>query len=173
MSRFFDPRYEQESIDQGIADRQQEVGFTVPWYFFDRDKTTTDPIYDEGSFGQYGLRWRGPYPMPVYQITRIEGADEDNGQGFYTVDRITVWLSYRQAVDAGLLPAPDQTDQHLKDRFIFDNKVWSPDSIISRNLLGGGGTRSMVIVQATQVRDDEMVDDPNFQAFAENIYPRA
>lgn len=171
MSSIFGVKYEQNSIDFGIAERQYETGFTVPWWFFDQEHSRVDSVYDEGSFATAGRRWKGPFPMPLYSITRTEGRDSNADGGFYTVDKIMVWMSYRQAVNAGFLPAPDQTNEHLKDRFVFDNKVWSPDSIVSRNLLGGGGTRSMVVIEATEVRADEMDNDDQFQKYATPTTP--
>lgn len=159
MGDYFDIRYEQESIDSGLAARQQETGTTVPWFFFDAARSHPDNIYGEG-----GRAWKGPYPMPIYSVTRTEGGRSDeSGEGMYPVDSLVLWISYAQAEKAGLLPEVDKTSQHLKDRFIFDNEVWSPSSIVARNWLGGGGRRSMIVVTATQVMPDEMEDDePNF-----------
>jgi hypothetical protein len=163
MGSYFDIRYEQESIDSGIAQQQNETGTTVPWFFFDPSNSHPDPIYGEG-----GRAWKGPYPMPVYAVTRIEGArNDEEGAGMYPVDSLTMWISYAQARKAGLLPPVDQTSDHLKDRFIFDNEVWSPSSIISRNLLLGGGTRAMIAISATRVMPDEMdTDEPDFLKWA-------
>ena len=167
MSRMFDTRYEQESIDFGMAEQQDETGFTVPWWFYDGVKSRVDDVYGEGSFGTTGRRWKGPFPMPVYHVTRSEGTNVNPDGGFYTVGQIQISMSYRQAVNAGFLPAPDRTNQHLKDRFIFDAKVWEPSSIQARNLLGRGGTQSMVIVIATEVMPDEMDDDADFLRYAD------
>lgn len=166
MGQIFDPRFEQDSIDSGIEQQQQETGVIIQWWFWDPEGTGVDPIYDEPSLTG-GRKYTGPFPMPVLTVTRVEGAMQDTGEGAYTVDSLNLTMGYRQAAAAGLLPEADQTNQHLKDRFVYDNEVWTPSSIVSRNLLGGGGTRSLIHVTATQVRDDEMVDDPQFLKYAE------
>jgi len=165
-SAYFDSRYFQDNIDDGLATQQRDTGITVDWWFFDRKNSQIDPIYDEGAYGG-GLRWRGPFTMPVVQASRQEGVRRDQEVGFYTVDTATLVMSYRQALDSGLIAAPDVTNQHLKDRFVWDGRVWSPDSIQVSGLLGQGGTRATVIVRATQVKPDEMLNDPDFQRYAE------
>jgi hypothetical protein len=166
-SDYFDPRFTQENIDDGIEAQQQETGVLVDWWFYDEKATIVDPTFDEGA-DTGGRRWTGPFPMPVLQASRTEGEPVESDLGFYTIDLVTLVLGYRQAANSGLLPAVDVTNQHLRDRFVFDSRVWSPTSIQARNLLGGGGTRSTVIVRAAQVKPDEMINDPDFQAFAED-----
>jgi hypothetical protein len=169
MGTYFDTAFEQESIDTGISAQQRETGVQVQWWFFDRAETRISDLYDEDT-PTSGRAWRGPYPIPVLQATRTEGSLEDAGEGGYVVDSINLVLGYRQAVDAGLMPAPDRTNAHLRDRFVFDGKVWAPSSIVARNLLGGRGTRATVLVSATEVRDDEMINDPQFQRYAEKRF---
>lgn len=169
MGVYFSTDFEQESIDSGISAQQRETGVQVQWYFFDRQNSRIDTLYDEDD-STAGRSWKGPYPIPVLQATRTEGSLEDAGEGGYVVDSVTLVLGYRQAVDAGLSPAPDRTRNHLKDRFVWDGKVWAPSSIVARNLLGGRGTRAVIMVMATEVRDDEMVNDPQFQRYAEKRF---
>lgn len=172
MGVYFDPRYEQESIDSGITSRQQEIGVTVDWFIWDPQDTQISNLYDEDT-SEGGRWWLGPYPIPVLQATRTEGSLEDAGEGGYTVDNVQLVLGYHQATAAGLVPPVDQTHSHLKDRFVWDGEVWNPSSIVARNLLGGtANRRAVILVTATQVRDDEMVNDPQFQRFAERRYAR-
>jgi hypothetical protein len=168
-SNYFGVRFEQESIDAGLAAQQEETGTTLFWWFFNPHASRVDPVYDEGSMAS-GLRWQGPYPIAAYSATRTEGAKQMTDEGFYTVDTITVWLSYRQAANHGLLPEADRTNQHLKDRFVWDGKVWSPENIVSRNLLSGGGTRAMIVVTAVEVKPEEMVNDVDFLRYSSGAH---
>lgn len=167
MGEFFDARYEQESIDKGLAQQQGVQGTTLPWFFFDKANSHPDPIYGEG-----GRKWDGPYPMPVFSISRTTGGRNDQeGEGMYPVDSLAMWLSYAQAEKAGLLPTVDETHDHLSDRFVFDNEVWTPSTIAARNWLGQGARRSMIVVTATQIMGDEMeADEPDFLAWAAQPY---
>lgn len=170
MGVYFDPRYEQESIDKGIAAQQFETGVTVQWWMWDAQDSRISNIYDEDTSAG-GREWRGPVPVEVLQATRTEGSLEDAGEGAYAVDSATLVIGYKQAAKVGLLP--DKTREHLKDRFVWDGEVWSPSSLVARNLLGGtNNRRSVIMVAATQVRDDEMVNDPQFQRYAERDYVR-
>lgn len=162
MGHFFDPRYEQRSINKGIAEQQHETGQTIWWWFYDKLLSAPDPVYGEG-----GAKYTGPHPIPVLQYTRREGElGIAGGEGIYPVDSVTLSIGYQQAADAGLLPRVDDTHDHYRDRFVLEGKVYSPSLIISRNLLGGGGTRSMIVIDATQVRADELENDIDFLALA-------
>lgn len=142
-------------------------GITVEWWLWDPIDSRIDSLYDEDAPGA-SRHWKGPLTLSVFSATRTEGPLEDNGDGAYTVDSVMLVMGYRQATDEGLVPPVDQnTDVHLKDRFVWDGVVWNPSSIVSRNLLGQGGTRATIIVHATQVRDDELVNDDQFQKYAE------
>ena len=166
---YFDLRFEQDSIDTGLAQQQQETGTTVPWFFFDVKNSHPDPVYGEG-----GRAFTGPHPIPVYSVTRTEGGRNDlEGEGQYPVDSLTMWITYDQARKNGLLPVVDETHEHLRDRFVFDNEVWAPSNIVARNWLGDKGHRSMIVVAATQVMPDEMVDDPDFLAMAAPSFRRS
>lgn len=171
MGVYFDSAFEQESIDKGIADRQHNFGVTVDWWFWDPKDSEIDDIYDEGIPGRT-LMWRGPFRLPVYQVHRVQGTAVDAGEGSYGVDNIQLVLGYAQATRAGLEPAVDfdKSRSHLKDRFVFDHKVWSPSSIVAHNKMGGRGTRSTIIVEATEIRDDELVNDVQFLKFSETGY---
>lgn len=142
---------------------------TVEWYLWDPEDSRIDTLYDEDMVDA-SRHWKGPITLSVFTANRTEGALEDRGDGSYTVDNVTLVMGYRQATDEGLVPPVDQTNTHLKDRFVWDNEVWNPSSIVARNLLGQGGTRATIIVHATQVRDDEMLNDDQFQKYAERDF---
>lgn len=169
MGSYFDARFEQESVDRGITQQQAVQGITVEWWFWDPVNSRISNVYDEDIPGA-SRHWRGPLMLSVLSASRTEGALQDTGDGAYTVDNVTLVMGYRQATDEGLVPPVDETNVHLKDRFVWDGDVWNPSAIIARNLLGQGGTRSTIIVHATQVRDDEMVNDTQFQKYAEPDY---
>jgi hypothetical protein len=167
-SEYFDPRFNQDNIDDGIEQQQQETGVIIGWYFYDEVHSIVSETFDEGGdTAAGGLRWNGPFPLPVLQASRIEGEPYETDLGFYTMDSVTMIMGYRQATNSGLSPAPDVTNEHLRDRFVWEDRVWQPDNIQARNLLGGGGTRATIIIRATQVKPDEMNNDPDFQQWAE------
>ena len=170
MANYFDPRFEQESIDTGITRQQEETGITVAWWFWDPKDSRTNNVYDEDAPGE-SRHWRGPFPRPVLQATRTTGTLEDQGEGAYEVDMATLVLGHEQAIRHGLSPTPDVTAVHLKDRFVWDGKVWNPSSVVPRNMLGGtNNRRSTILVTATEVKSDELVNDDQFQKYAEPDY---
>ncbi len=165
MGRIFSTRYNANRIDHNIARQQQVQGTNIEWWFYRPDETVVIDPYDEADIASGGKRFHGPYLIPVYDITRVEGSVQAPGEGFQTYDTVRMVLGYDQARRAGLLPEVDRTSDgntHLKDRFVWDRHVWKPYTIVSRGLLSNL-RRFTVLVVAQEVTQDEMVDDPDFQ----------
>jgi len=176
-SVYFGPKFEQESVDKNLALRQQEIGFNLPWWFYDEKNSTIDETYDEGEDNEdsgqtTGLRWTGPILIPVLSATRTQGQRENRDGGIYVVDQVVMYLPYQQAVSAGYLPAPDRAPQgtHLRDRFLFDDFIWSPVSVVVRNLVGGNSRRRAIIaLAAEQVKADELINQVDFAHWAQRV----
>ena len=102
----------------------------------------------------------------VYRATatNIRGSSTINERGYYTVDTLRLVV----AVDDinRLLPAmiSDPT-AHIKDRLIFQNTVFTPTRVNPR---GRYKERySVVTIDCNQVNAEELVNDPQFQQYAE------
>jgi hypothetical protein len=176
-SVYFGPKFDQENVDRNLALRQQEIGFNIPWWFYDAVNSTVDETYNEGEENEdtgqtTGLRWTGPILIPVLSATRTEGQRENRDGGIYVVDQVVMYIPYQQGVSAGFLPPPDQGAQgvHLRDRFLFDNFIWSPVSVVTRNLVGGNsGRRAIIALAAEQVKGDELVGQVDFREWAQPV----
>lgn len=164
--------FETMSMDEGMIDELRDpVGTVVDWWtwnpteFADNYEDFIDPIYDvSNQTDTKGRRWDEPFKLPVILAQQIRGQNVLNERGFYTVDTLRLVV----AVDDvnRLLPAmiSSPTD-HIKDRIIFQNHVFTPMRVNPR---GRYKERySVVTIDCTQVNAEELVNDPQFQQYAE------
>lgn len=164
--------FETQSMDEGMVDELRlPVGTTVDWWvwnpaaFVADYEEYVDPIYDvSNQTDGFGRRWDEPIDMPVILAQQVRGQNMMNERGFYTVDTLRLVI----AVDDinRLLPdiIPNPTD-HIKDRIIFQNEVFTPTRLNPR---GRYKERySVVTIDLNQVNPEELVNDPQFQQYAE------
>lgn len=162
----FNMRYETASMYRGMKEFQNEVGYTVQWYKFNKPATTLDSIYDEGNVMSTsgGRRWYPPIPMPFISILRREGTESQTETGFYTTDTIHLVGTSDQLRKAGLTGLDTDTDDPLLDRFIFNGVVFSPVSIqVEAHIENRYHT---IGLDAKEVDPAELIDDPDFAKYA-------
>ena len=169
MSARFDWRFEVESIERGMRkDLQDQVGQTVNWFQFDSDNSVIDPIYDVGGT-PLGRKYLPPIFLPVLNAIKLEGEEVQNDRGFYVVDTFRIIFAADAAIKAGLGDIIFKPDQHNIDRLIYENKVFGVDQIRVRGIL----TAEYVVcgVDCKQIKDEELVNDPQFQSFISTTSP--
>ncbi len=158
----FSPRYEVSSIHRGVdTELVRFSGTTVDWYVFDSATTTADDIYGWGE----GRVWQQPMTFRVVDAIEMEGAEQPYEQGLFTRNRLKVVLSSEELVRHDFISLFTEHTDHLRDRFVYDGRVYSPSDFV----IGGDVREQMTIVAVTaqQVRKDELVNDPTFAAFAD------
>lgn len=164
--------FETMSMDEGMVDELRDpVGTIVDWWVWNPSAFVADyedyidPVYDvSNQTDGLGRRWDEPFKMPVLLAQQVRGQNMMNERGFYTVDTLRLVI----AVDDvnRLLPdiIPNPTD-HIKDRIVFQNGVFTPTRVNPR---GRYKERySVVTVDLNQVNPEELVNDPQFQSYAE------
>jgi hypothetical protein len=161
--------FETKSMDEGMIDELRDpVGTIVDWWVWNPtefDDNYADPIYDvSNQTDGLGRRWDEPFDLPVMLAQQVRGSNILNERGFYTVDTLRLVV----AVDDinRLLPAmiSDPT-AHIKDRIVFQNTVFTPTRVNPR---GRYKERySVVTIDCNQVNAEELVNDPQFQQYAE------
>ena len=86
-----------------------------------------------------------------------------NERGFYVTDTLRLVI----AVDDLNRLLPDvviNPTQHIKDRIIFRNLVFVPTRVLPRGLYKE--RYSVVTIDCNQVNAEELVNDPQFQAYS-------
>ena len=163
--------FENKSMEEGVVDELRDpVGTEVDWWAWDPAalaadyNTWVDPIYDVSNqeAGQ-GRRWKNPFKMPVIMAQQIRGTNVSNERGFYVVDtlRLVVAVADVQRVLPALL---DNPNAHIKDRIIFQDEIFVPTRALPRGRYAN--FYSVVTLDCNQVNPEELVNDPQFQAYA-------
>ena len=163
--------FEHLSINEGIIDELRDpVGSTVNWYlwdaqfFADHPEEVVDDIYDVSS-QQLGMgrKWKNPFEVPVIMAQQLRGTNVMNERGFYTVD--TLRLVVAVADFNRLLPQlVDNPNPHIKDRVVFLGEVFVPTRVLPRGRYAN--FYSVVTIDCNLVNSEELVNDPQFQAYA-------
>lgn len=166
--------YESKSMEEGIVDELRDpVGTSVSWWRWDQvyldsyPELVIDDIYDVSSQtpGE-GRRWKSPFELPVIMGQQLRGTNVMNERGFYTVDslRLVVAVADVQRLIPALL---DEPTMHIKDRIVFQNEVFVPTRVVPRGKYEK--YYSVVTIDCNQVNHEELVNDPQFQSYVNNI----
>lgn len=152
-----------DNIHDGMhQDLQMPAGQWVDWWQFDAARSTKDDIYDVASYDNpAGRIWKRPVSIPCLSAQIFQGQTFQDERGFYNIDRLHLTIDMRTLWR--LLPSlPEGSDTHLKDRVVFRGQVYSPYQVWSRGQVGH--TYTILTVDLTQVKSDELVNDPQFAA---------
>ena len=163
--------FENKSMEEGVVDELRDpVGTEVDWWVWDPNalaadyETWVDPIYDVSNQEDgKGRRWNEPFKLPVIMAQQLRGTNVMNERGFYVVDTLRLVVSVADA--NRLLPAlVKDPNQHIKDRVVFQNEVFVPTRVLPR---GKYATfYSVVTIDCNLVNAEELVNDPQFQDYA-------
>jgi len=172
QSSRFGMDYEANSMYEGIAEELGgTVGQQVDWfrwqdYYVDANYTSVvDDIYDtsSGVSGQ-GRRWMLPFKLPTVMAQLIRSSNVMNERGFYVTDtlRLVVNVGDIQRLIPEMMSNPSS---HIKDRILYMGEIYTPTRVLPR---GSFGMRwAVVTIDCNQVNPEELVDDPQFQRYAE------
>lgn len=161
----FSVDFETSEIYKGLRDWQRWTGDNVYYFRFAYDQSSVDPVYGEAD-SPMGRVYFGPNLIPALHVIHIEGDNDNTEDGFYYNDRAHITLSFDQLKRTGLDRMDLNTQNYLKDRFIYDTKVFRVTSV---QILGQIQQKDIIVsIDATQVKPDEMVND--FQ-FAQYVSP--
>ncbi len=170
----FDMEYEAKSMYEGMAEELGgTVGVAVDWfrwqtYYLEENYTDIiDDIYDVSSSEPgKGRRWMLPFKMPVLMAQWIRGTNVMNERGFYVTDTLRLVINVGDA--QRLLPSLlTQASTHIKDRILYRGVVYVPTRVLPR---GSFGYRwSVITVDLNQLNPEELVNDPQFQAYASSV----
>lgn len=156
----FNPDSETDALFQAMRGWQSADGDWVAYYRFDEAHSEIDPVYDEPT-GQ-GLRWMEPVRVEALHVTHVEGENENSDRGFYYNDTLAVTVPFDLFIQAGMSKADIDTGNYLKDRVMYDRKIFRITTI---SILGQMQQRDIIVgISGTQLKPDELVWD---QAFAE------
>lgn len=160
----FDTDFEHSEIHDAITkDLTNPVGTSVMWYEFDAASTVVDPIYDVGSSAGVGRRWLPPVHVDVIRAVIKHGTVEHSREGFYNADSIHLTIDKKELSRAlpDLFNNPDPLN---RDRIVWQGQVYRPLLSQTRGIVLENFT--VVSFDCRQIMPEEMVNDSQFQAYA-------
>ena len=174
----FSVDHERSSIITGTTkELVRTVGNMMEWWFYDPDNTVVDDIYDVGSSAAGGgRRWRGPVQVPVVSAKLRQGITVQNDRGLYNTDALDILINMDviyggnnlEGSNASVIPELSRIetnpDHYLLDRIVFRNEVFVPRQISPAGLITDKFT--LIAVNCLQVNPEELVNDPQFQTYA-------
>jgi hypothetical protein len=134
-------------------DYQLNAGQWVQWFQFNPAATTAHPIYDTGP----QRAWNTGVTVPVLEGIYTRAEQNFDQDGLYLVDSVRLIISYKAYLQA-LLKDPDSTGMdHLNDRVVFDNHLFSVDSFVPRGRIASYFLT--ISVDLTEVAQEELDED--------------
>lgn len=159
----FSVDWETSEIYKGLRDWQRWTGDNIYYFRFAYDESTRDSVYGEAT-SPNGRIYFGPNLIPALHVVHVEGDNDNTERGFYYNDRAHVTLSFDQLKRTGLDRLDLNTQNYLKDRFVYDTKVFRVTSV---QVLGQIQQKDIIVtIDATQVKPDEMINDVQFAQYA-------
>lgn len=154
----YNPDLETDLAFQAMRGWQAVTGDWVAYYRFNEAVSAIDPIYDEPT--GTGLVWAQPVRVEALHVTHVEGANENGDRGFYYNDDLDVTVPFDLFIQAGMSMADINTGNYLKDRVLYDHKVFRITTIAIR---GQMQQRDIIVgITGTQLKPDELVWDQQF-----------
>jgi hypothetical protein len=170
MSRAFTPGgrfntdFEHSEIHDAISkDLTEPVGSSVLWYQFDALATVVDPIYDVGSSAGVGRLWKPAVNVDVIRAVIKHGTVEHSHEGFYNADSIHLTID-KEELSKALPSLFNNPDPLNRDRIIWQGQVYRPLLSQLRGIVLEKFT--VVSLDCRQIMPEEMVNDSQFQAYA-------
>ena len=173
----FDVAFERASFVSGTTtELVKTVGTTVAWWIFDEAATVVDPIYDTGSDSGTGRMWKNPLTIPVVNAHLEKGVTVQSDRGFYNTDQLIITINVDVIEDnlnfygANMNNIPElanveiNPDDYLRDRIVFRDEVFTPVKVLPQGIIGDKYT--LLQITCNQVNPEEMVNDSQFQHYA-------
>lgn len=149
-------------IHRALRGWQNRTGDSVTYFRFQRAESDMHDVYDEATGA--GRVFYGRWQVPALHVTHVESGNTDpRDSGLYITDTLRVVLEYDQLVKFGLTEMDIKHGTFQRDRIAYDNTLYAVQRV---NILGQIRRRDVVVViEAQQIRNDELVNDPMFNQY--------
>lgn len=167
----FTTDFELNAIGDGITwDNTTPVGTHAEFWTFDVAHSVKDDLYDVEPIGT-GRIWLGPQTLHVIRAEWTQGIVNQNQRGFYSPDtlKFTVNIDDLQDIAPELFYSRGKPKAKISDvdryRIVWKGQVYRPTETQVEGYVDDRGT--MIILKMLQVMPDEMVNDVQFQDYAQ------
>lgn len=159
----FSVDFETQEIYKGLRDWQRQTGDQAEYFRFAYDQSNKDPVYGEAT-GPGGRVFFGPLLIPALHVVHTESAVEEMPEGFTYHDKVHVTASFDMLKKVGLDKQDIETQNYLKDRIIYDGKVFR---VYNVQILGQIQQKDIIVTfDGTQLRPEDMMNDIQFAQYA-------
>lgn len=159
----FNVDYETQEIYKGLRDWQRWTGDQAEYFRFAYDQSNKDPVYGEAT-APAGRVYFGPLLIPALHVVHTESAVEEIPEGFTYHDRVHVTCSFDMLKRTGLELMDLQTQNYLKDRIVYDGKVFR---VYNVQILGQIQQKDIIVTfDGTQLKPEDMINDRQFAQYA-------
>lgn len=149
---------ETDRLLRGLRGWQDVNGDWLNYYRYDWENTQVDPVYGE-AMGQ-GKLYKPAVRVPCLHVTHVDGGTGSNQFGWYQNDDLDATIAFDLFIQMGMTYADIQTQNYLRDRVYYDQKVFRVTNLAIRGQIQRRDT--IVGLTATQCKPDELVDDAQF-----------
>lgn len=153
----FSPDLETDKLLSGLRGWRDVNGDWLNYFRYDNNATTRN-FYGESTGS--GRKYLPPVRVPCIHVTYMPGANDNAEYGFYTNADLNAVVAFDLFVQMGMTLAYIDTQAYLKDRVVYDRKVFRITQLAVRGKIQERPT--MVGLTATQCKPDELVDDAQF-----------
>lgn len=143
---------------------QKQAGESVVWFQFlplgtdPENNSIYDDVYDEGTPGTGGRKYRPGIIVPVLMVTETEDQKRSIPEGRQPVQLTNIIASMEDFRVAGIT-APHEYRPHLNDMFLYDGRYFSVSTYRVRGRAGRDDV--MIIVEGIEVYiNEELPNDP-------------
>lgn len=158
----FNPDFETDQMLGAMAGWAEVDGDWLNYFRFDPGRSAADDVYDEATGD--GEKFLAPVRVQCLHVTHSDGAAEISDNGFYFNDDLDATIAFDAFTEAGMSMADLRTGNYLRDRVIYDRKVFRVKQLAVR---GQMQERDLVIaLTAVQLKPDELVQDVMFRDWA-------
>lgn len=158
----FSDDFEVDRTFQAMSGWQDLNGDWIAYYHFDFARSEIEAVYDEPTGP--GLVWHPQVRIEVLHATDVRGSNQYGDRGFYSNRDMEVKVMFDKYIQAGMSRADIDTENYLKDRFVYDRKVFRVTHI---GIEGQIQQRDEVVaISGTQLKPDELVMDSAFADWA-------
>jgi len=166
----FTADFELNAIGDGITwDLTNPIGTYAEWWAFDKVASTVDPVYDVDS-AVGGRVWTGPKPIHVIMADWKQGNVQATDRGFYNADMLDFTINIDDLIEVS--PELFETRGSYKAkiseanryRCVWREQVYRPYHVQPSGYLEDRGT--LITIRMIQVMGDEMINDAQFQQYA-------
>lgn len=154
----FNSDFETNRVFVAMEGWRKSYGDVLRYYRYDGIASEKDPVYDEAV--GVGRVYNSPIAVPCQHITHVQGENEYGEYGMYHNDTLTAFISFAAFTGVGLTYADIETGNYLDDRVEYDRKIFRVAQIQTRGQIQQRDI--LVMLRATQLKADELVDDPTF-----------